>query len=253
VKLQDKVALVTAAGSGFGRATSLLFAQEGAKVIVTDINDDWGEETVNSIRREGREASFIHNDVSKASDVEKAIKMAVEKYGKIDILFNNAGIGQKPGAIEDIPEDEWDKVMSIDLKGIFLMAKYTVPYMKKEGKGSIICTASISGVRPRPMTSVYSAVKAGVVMFSRALAIELANFNIRVNSLCPVYAETHFTDRMSETTESASAMKNAIIAGIPLGRLATPNDIAKAALFYASEDSSFITGTDLYIDGGRAI
>lgn len=255
MKLTGKVALITGAGSGMGRATSVLFAQEGAKVIVADIDPKTGNETITLIKKNGQEAFFIQADVSKASDAEKMIKFTTDKYGRLDILYNNAGIPMPPILIENLPIDLWDRIIEVNFKSIFLASRIAIPIMKKQGGGVIINTSSVSGVRPRPGYSAYSASKAAAIMLTKALAIEVAPYKIRVNSISPVIAETPMlTGFFSENMKSdIEATRRAFLSTIPLGRMAQPEDTARAALYLASDDSSMVTGIDLYVDGGRAI
>jgi 3-oxoacyl-[acyl-carrier protein] reductase len=253
MRLANKVAIITGAGSGLGRASAILFAKEGAKVVVADINDDSGKETVEYIKSSGGEAIFVHTDVSKASDAENLIKATMEKFGKIDILFNNAGIPHRPIPVEDLPESIWDSTLAVNVKGIFLAAKYVTPIMKKAGKGVIINLASVSGLRPRPGNTAYATSKAAAIHLTKTLAIELASSNIRVNAINPVAADTPMLpDLLSEGVDINEA-KKALISGIPLGRLAQPEDVAYAALYLASDESSMLTGSYVNVDGGRGI
>jgi 3-oxoacyl-[acyl-carrier protein] reductase len=249
MKLSNKVALITGAGAGFGRESALLFAEEGAKIVVADLNGKAARETVELIKEKGGNAVSVEADVSKASDVANMVKIAVDTYGKLDILFNNAGIPQLPTPVEDLDEGLWDKIMSINLKGIFLGAKYAFPVMKKQGGGVIINTASISGKRPRPGSSAYATSKAAAIFLTKALAIEGAPSKIRVNAINPVAAETAMLPGLGVTKDAMPA----IIASIPMGRLAQPKDVAYAALYLASDEASLVTGIGLDVDGGRGI
>jgi 3-oxoacyl-[acyl-carrier protein] reductase len=255
MRLKDRTTLITGAAMGFGRAAALLFAKEGARVTVSDVDDTLGRETVETIKKAGGEAIFVHTDVTKASDAERAVKKTVDTFGAVDILFSNAGIPEKQKRIEDIPEDEWDTVLSVNLKGMFLMAKYTIPEMKKAGKGVIITTASVAGARPTGMTAAYNASKAAVVNLTKTLAMELAPFNIRANCISPGLADTHFMKVVFEHLDEEKS-RQAMKAGAsrqPLGRLTTPEDVANAALFLASDESSLITGTEIFVDAGRSV
>jgi len=253
MRLANKVAIITGAGSGLGRASAIMFVKEGAKVVVADINDDSGKETVATIKSSGGEAIFIHTDVSKASDVENLIKTTEDKFGKIDILFNNAGIPHGPTPIEDLPESLWDRVFSVNLKSIFLGAKYAAPVMKKAGKGVIINLASISGIRPRPRSAAYTTSKAAAIHLTKTLAAELASSNIRVNAINPVAIDTPLLDGLIGDGVDVNEAKKALIGSVPLGRLPTPEDIAYAALYLASDESSSVTGSSIDVDGGRGI
>lgn len=252
MKLANKVALITGSGSGFGRASALIFSKEGAKISVVDIDREGGQETVTSIKQKGGVAIFIQADVTKASDVEKMIKTTVDTYGRLDILFNNAGIAMVHSPIEEVPEDLWDRVMSVNVKSIFLACKYAVPIMKKQGAGVIINTSSIGGLRPRPTLCAYVASKGAVITLTKGLALEFAPYKIRVNCLTPVAADTPMHPKFFYEHELEEGRKRTI-ASIPLGRLARAEDVAYGALYLASEESSMVTGLCLNIDGGRGI
>jgi 3-oxoacyl-[acyl-carrier protein] reductase len=255
MKLKEKVALITGAGSGFGRATAILFAREGARVAVVDVNPETGQETVDMIVKEGKKASFVQADVSQSSDVKRMITFARDTYGRLDILYNNAGIPMANTPIEDVDEEIWDRVLDVNAKSIFLGAKYAVPIMKEQGGGVIINTSSISSVRPRPGLSAYTASKAAATFLTKSLAIELASHNIRVNSISPVAADTPMLPGFVQERyrQDMERVKQATIATIPLGKLAGVDDVAKAALYLASDDANMVTGVDLYVDGGRSI
>jgi 3-oxoacyl-[acyl-carrier protein] reductase len=252
MRLLNKIALITGSGSGIGRASAVLFSREGAKISIADIDEKGGRQTADLIKEKGGSAIFIETDVSKSSDVERMIKTTVDHYGKIDILFNNAGIGMSFIPIEQVDESLWDKIMDINAKGIFLGCKYAVPVMKRQGGGVIINTASISGVRPRPGLIAYSASKGAAILLTKALAIELAPFKIRVNCINPVVADTPFLTKNIDANQLEDA-KKAMMSTIPLGRLGQPEDMAHAALYLASEESTMVTGVSLDVDGGRGI
>ena len=254
MKLDGKVALITGAGSGFGKATAVLFAKEGAKVVVVDIDVEAAKKTVDLINQNGGEAFAVKADVSQAKDCENMIKSAVEKYGALDILHNNAGMPTLPTPVENTEEALWDRVMAVNLKSVFLGAKYAIPVMKNKG-GVIINTSSVSGVRVRPGNGAYATSKGAVTHFTKCLAVELGPHKIRVNSISPVISETPLglglmTDAMKKDME---ATRKIFLSTIPIGRIVVPEDVAKAALFLASDDSPMCTGMDLLVDGGRAI
>ncbi len=250
MRLVNKVAVITGAGSGIGRASACLFAKEGAKVSVVDINIAGGQETVELIRRGGGVAQFIRADVTKASDVEQMIKATVSAYTRLDILFNNAGVPMSFTPIEEVDEELFDKILAVNLKGIFLGCKYATPVMKKQGGGVIINTASIAGLRARPGLNAYCASKGGAIVLTQALGI--APYNIRVNAITPVAADTPMLPGFIGDKDLEEGRK-AFIATIPLGRLATSEDIAYAALYLASDESSMVTGACIKVDGGRGI
>jgi 3-oxoacyl-[acyl-carrier protein] reductase len=247
MRLANKIAIITGAGSGIGRASAYLFAQEGAKLVIADINDTGGKETVAKIKEKSHEAIFVHTDVSVAADVENLVKASKDKFGKMDILFNNAGIRMTPSPVEAIEESAWDHLYAINVKSVFLTAKYIVPEMKKSGNGVIINNASIGAIRPRMHTTAYASTKSAVIMLTKTLALELAPYNIRVNCINPVATETPMTAGFSKEHIKAS------ISTIPLGRWGKPEDIAYAALYLASDESSMLTGASLNVDGGRSI
>ena len=249
MRLSGKVALITGSGSGMGQAAAVLFAQEGAKVCVVDIDGEAAKKTAALIKEKGGEAVAYQADVSKAADVEAMVKFVVDKYGKLDILYNNAGFPMVPTPMEDIGEELWDKIMGVNLKGIFFGCKYAVPVMKKQGGGVILTTASISGVRPRPGQAPYATAKAGAIMLTKAMAIELAPAKIRVNCINPTATETPMLPKLGATPDRVAG----IVSTIPLGRLAQPIDVAYAALYLASDEAAMVTGIGLEVDGGRGI
>jgi NAD(P)-dependent dehydrogenase (short-subunit alcohol dehydrogenase family) len=249
MKLKNKVALITGAGSGIGRATAILFAKEGAKVVVADIVKEAAEETVKLIKEAGGDAIFAIADVTKASDVQKMIETAMNYYGRLDILVNNAGVNIM-APISETSEELWDKIININLKGVFLGCKYAAPVMIKQGGGVIINTASTFAFVGALNFSAYCASKGGVAAFTRALALELAPYKIRVNCICPGTIETPLVKQIWEKSGKPEEMRESRLKLHPIGRLGKPEDVANAALFLASDDSSFITGTALFVDGG---
>jgi 3-oxoacyl-[acyl-carrier protein] reductase len=253
MRLKDKVALITGAGSGFGRASAVLFAKEGAKVVVADISDEGGKQTVNLLKKAGGEGIFVHTDVTKPSEVQQAIKTAMENYKKLDILYNNAGYLGKTAPVENLEEAVWDYVYAVNVKSIFLGAKYAAPEMKKRGGGVILNTASVSGDRPRPNMTAYSSSKGAAETLTKGLAVELAPFNIRVNCISPVAADTPMLPQFAPAGADKAAFIKALASTIPLRRLATAEDVAYAALYLASDEASLITGVILQVDGGRNV
>ncbi len=252
MRLANKVAIITGGSSGIGRASACLFAKEGSRVVVADIDDVGGEETANTVNSSGGEAIFVHTDVTIASEVQSLSRVTVDTFGKIDVLFNNAGRIPRPTAVEDIDESLWDQIYALNVKGVFLMTKYVVPEMKKAGGGVIINTASISGLRPRPNSTAYSSSKAAVIMLTKALAIELAPYNIRANCISPVATDTPMLRQAAEGM-GWDKFKKIRENTIPLGHLAKPEDSAYAALYLASDESSMLTGTCINVDGGRGV
>lgn len=240
MRLKDKVAVVTGGSSGIGEDTVRLFVQEGAKVVISDVNDEKGESLAEEL---GEAAIYQHADVAKEDDVEALIKKAVDHFGKLDILFSNAGIGSLSPA-DELSAEDWKKVLGINLDGVFFGAKHAVKAMKESGGGSIINTASILGHVGQAQTGPYSASKGAVVNFTRTLGIEYAQDNIRVNAVCPGYIETPLLDQLEDE------MRQQLINLHPIGRLGRSEEVAKAVLFLASDDASFVTGTSLLVDGG---
>jgi len=249
MRLEDRVAVITGAGSGMGRASAQLFAKEGAKVVVADIDPAGGQETVELIKDAGGEATFVQVDVSKVSDLERMIKTAVETYGKLDILYNHAGI-PGPGGIEEVDEESWGKAMDTNLKGGFFATKFAIPEMRKTGGGSILFTSSVSGLVGSPLSPQYSAGKGGVVMLAKALAVALGADNIRVNCICPGATDTPMLPQFFGRVPDPDAAGQTYINSLPIKRWGKPEDIAYAALFLASDESSYITGVALPVDGG---
>ncbi len=246
--LKDKVAVVTGAASGFGRDTCLLFAQEGAKVVAVDYDAEGAEKTAQQIKETNGDAISLKADVSSNKDVANMIETAVQTYGKIDILFNNAGI-YIPGKAHEAAENDWDQVININLKGVYLGSKHAIPHMLKNGGGVIINTASAGGIIGFPDAAAYAASKGGVVSLTKAMAVDYAKENIRVNCICPGTGETGLTKEVLENKQ----LKEMFLAPIPMGKFAQPQDVAKAALFLASDLSSYITGVALPVDGGWTV
>lgn len=252
MRLENKVAVITAAGSGMGRASALRFAQEGARVVVSDLDPAGGAGTVDLISESGGEALFVQADAGSVDDMQRLVQATVEKFGKLDILFNHAGI-PGPRGLEQVQEAEWDSAMSILSKGGFFACKFAVPEMRKAGGGAILFTSSISGFGGSPNSPLYSLAKGGLIMLVKSLALLLARDNIRVNGIAPGLVETPMLPRffgVNADEENWKAVAKQALSFIPLGRFARAEDIANAALFLASEEASYITGTTLLVDGG---
>ncbi len=248
MRLQDKVALITGAGSGIGRETATLFATEGASVVVVDINDATGQETVSMIETAGGKASYVHADVSKTADAEKMIYGAEETFGKLNVLFNNAGISHfNDDDAVNTDEAVWDLTMNINLKGVFLGCKYGIPALRRAGGGSIINTASFVAILGAATPQLaYTASKGGVLSMTRELAVIHARENIRVNALCPGPLRTELLMKYLDT----EAKRQRRLVHIPMGRFGEAKEIAQAVLFLASDESSFVTGATFMVDGG---
>lgn len=248
-RLENKVAIVTGGASGFGQGIVELFAGEGAKVVVADINAEGAAEVA---RRAGNSAISIKCDVTDKGDVSEMMKAAVQKFGGLDILINNAGFTHKNQSLMTISEDEFDRMYEINVKAIYLATLASVPLFEKRGGGVIINTASTGALRPRPGLTWYNSSKGAVVVMTKSMAAELAPMNIRVNATCPVIGETGLLESfmgMPDTPEN----RERFVSSIPMGRMSTPEDVAKATLFLASDEAQFITGVALEVDGGRCI
>ena len=252
MRLDGKVALITGAASGvrgelmgFGGAGAWLFAKEGAKVVVSDIDEERGDQTASQIREDGGEAIFVKLDTTREEDWTNAVQVTISSFGKLDVLVNNAGIGGRQ-TVEETTEGMWDAQMNVNAKGAFLGTKHAVPAMRKAGGGSIVNISSILGLVGSPSSAAYSASKGAIRLFTKATAIQYATDNIRANSVHPGYALTP----MTEKSFSISDVGPLRLSRIPAGRFANADDIAYGLLYLASDESSFVTGSELVIDGG---
>ena len=248
-RLRGKIAIVTGAATGIGKASSLLFAQEGAFLVLADIDEIKGQQVATEISTAGGKAAFVQTDVSKSEEVQHLVNKALGIEGKIDVLFNNAAINYF-GSVTDTPDEVWDQVMRINVRSVFLGCKYTIPIMKDNGGGSIINTASVAGIVGLKNLAAYTASKGAVMQLTKNLALDYASFGIRVNALCPGVTATEMTLKVIADSPDPDATRRRYDTGRPMGRMGEPNEIAQAALFLASEESSYITGTSLVVDGG---
>src|SRR5579872_4064547 len=248
MRLQDKVAIITGAGSGIGREAALIFAREGARVVVADMNADAGGQTVADIGEAGGEAIFISVNVAQATSVAALVHETEERFGRLDIIFNNAGIfPDADGSVLDTTEEVWDLVMNVNLKGVFLGCKYAIPAMQRAGGGSIINVASfVALVGAATPQIAYTASKGGVLSMTREIAVEFARRNIRANALCPGPVDTP----LLQSILSDPVKRERRVVHIPMGRFARPREIAQAALFLASDEASYVNGATFTVDGG---
>ena len=246
-RFEGKVALVTGGGSGIGRATSLAFAGEGAKVVIDDINVEGGEETVRLIKEAGGEAVFVKADVSKAPEVEAMVQKAIDTYGRLDCAYNNAGIGEPLKRVHKTTEDNFDRLMATNLKGVYLCMKYEIPPMLKQGKGSIVNTASLAGLKGLSGQAAYVASKHGVVGLTKSAAIEYATLGIRINCICPGVINTPL---IAPNMKGRPQVEKGYIDMEPIGRLGKPEEIAAAVLWLSSDEASFAVGSIFSVDGG---
>nr|WP_304216665.1 glucose 1-dehydrogenase [Fredinandcohnia onubensis] len=250
MRLQGKVALITGAGSGIGRETAQLFAKEGALVVVNDYSEEGGLETLELIKNNGGEAIFIQADVTKADEVQRMVEEIISRTGKIDVLFNNAGISGV-GMLHETSEELWDKVVNVNIKGVYMTSKYVIPHMIERKEGAIINMSSCIAEIGLKLRAVYATTKGAVLSLTKSMQVDYAPYNIRVNALLPgtiltPFVENYLKNSYDDPEEAIEGIKKRQLSG-NLGR---PDDVAKAALFLASDESSFMMGAPLYIDGG---
>jgi NAD(P)-dependent dehydrogenase (short-subunit alcohol dehydrogenase family) len=244
---EGKVAVVTGAASGIGRATAIAFAREGAKVVVADVGVEGGQETVCQIQREGGEAIFVRTDVSKAEEVEAMVATTIAEYGRLDVAFNNAGIEGQPAPTADCTRENWDRTIGINLTGVWLCMKAEIPRMLANGGGAIVNCSSIAGLVGFTGIPAYAASKHGVVGLTKTAALDDATAGIRVNAVCPGVIQTPMIDRFTGGTAEAKAQLTSLE---PVGRFGTPEEVATSVLWLCSDAASFVTGVALPVDGG---
>ena len=248
-QLHGKVALITGAASGIGRATALLFAREGAAVVIADVNEPGGQSVATEITNSGGQAIFEPADVTRAGDCQRVVERTMREFGGIDVLFNNAGIIRRASVVE-LSEEDWDRVMAVNVKAIFLLCRQVIPIMASAGGGSIINAASGWGLAGGPRAAVYCASKGAVVLLTKAMAVDHGAQNIRVNCICPGDTDTNMLRNEAQQLGEPNDQFLAEAARRPLGRVGKAEEIAQAALYLASDAASFVTGTALVVDGG---
>jgi NAD(P)-dependent dehydrogenase (short-subunit alcohol dehydrogenase family) len=245
-----KVAFVTGAGSGIGRAAVLAFAREGASVVVADVSEQSNQETARMIDELGGRALAVTCDVARVEDVRSALDKTIEAFGRLDIAFNNAGVEENIGTTADLKEEEWDRIININLRGIFLCLKYEIPLMLKQGAGAIVNTSSGAGIVGFKGIPAYTASKHGVIGLTKTAALDYAQLNIRVNAVCPGFIDT---EMMRRFTGGTSEGRGKVIAMEPMGRMGKPEEIAAAVVWLCSDAASFVTGHALAVDGGFVV
>jgi 3-oxoacyl-[acyl-carrier protein] reductase len=253
MKLEQRVAVVTGGGSGIGAAAARAFAREGARVIVTDVNEAGAKATLEQIEKAGGQGLALRADVTQAADNQAIVERAVAAWGRLDVYFANAGVSQWKSYVEEVDEAIFDRIFDVNVKGVWLGAKYALPVMKRQRRGVFLVNASTAALRPRLGSQTYAASKGAVVTLTKALALEGAPHGVRVVALAPVATQTPMLSTFRNAPEVDEEGLARYIATIPLGRLNEPEDIAAAVIFLASDDAAMITGTCVEIDGGRCI
>jgi NAD(P)-dependent dehydrogenase (short-subunit alcohol dehydrogenase family) len=248
-RFEGRVALVTGGAAGIGRAICLQLAREGAAVAIADRDEDGGRETLALVEKSGGTGLSLRMDVAREADVASAVEQALARFGSIDALFNNAGV-ELSRALHDTTTEEWDRVLDVNLKGMFLVSRQVLPVMMRQGRGAVVNTSSISGLLGWPGSAAYCSSKGGVIALTRQMAVDYAPHGIRVTCICPGTTLTPMIERLFGLEKDPAASRKSIEAMHPLGRLARPEEIAEAALFLASDEASFITGVALPVDGG---
>jgi 3-oxoacyl-[acyl-carrier protein] reductase len=253
MRLKDRVAIVTGAGSGIGAASALAMAREGARVLVVDLDEAGAKATVEQIEKAGGEAAATRADVARASDNQAIVEQTVARWGRLDVFYANAGVPQWKSDVEDVDESVFDQIFAVNVKGVWLAAKYALPVMKRQRRGVFLITASTAAIRPRPGGQTYAASKGAVVTLSKALALEAAPHGVRVVAIAPVATHTPMLPTfMNKKAVDAEGLRQ-YEATVPLGRLNQPEDLAATAVFLASDDAAMITGSCVEVDGGRCI
>ena len=252
-RFSDRSVIVTGAGSGFGEATAKRFAAEGAKVVVSDIDQKRGDQVVENIVKEGGKAICVVCDVSVEAQVEQLVRLAQSEYGGVDVMINNAGYSHMSKLLWKISVEEFDAVFAVNVRGVFLGCKHVIPVMIEQRGGVIVNIASVGAIAPRAGVTPYNGTKGAVLTMTKGLAMETARHNIRVNAVNPVAAETGFMKGAMGVDQLEDSDRERLISTIPLGRMAEPFDVAAAVTFLSSEDARFITGTSLNVDGGRSV
>ncbi len=252
MRLKDKVAVITGAATGIGRAAAILFGREGARVVFGDVNDAEAEQTLRLAREAGAELTYVRCDVRRPADVQTLVDTAVRAHGRLDVLFSNAGVNYY-GKVHEIAEEDWNDCLSLNLAGHYRCMKFAIPRMLRQGGGSIVLTASIQGLVAFERFAPYAAAKGGIVQLTRQAALDYAPDNIRVNCICPGSIRTPMNPEMMDPSLDGGVRLQRSSAMVPMGRVGEPEEIAHAALFLASDEASYITGHVLSVDGGLAI
>jgi 3-oxoacyl-[acyl-carrier protein] reductase len=253
MKLEGRVAVVTGGGSGIGAAAALAFAREGARVVVTDANEAGAKVVLEQIEKAGGQGLALRADVTQAADTQAIVERATATWGRLDLYFANAGVSQWKNYVEEVAEETFDRIFAVNVKGVWLGAKYALPVMKRQRRGVFIVNASTAAIRPRPGSQTYAASKGAVVTLTKALALEAAPHGVRVVAIAPVATHTPMLPTFMNKVEVDEEGLRQYIATVPLGRLNEPQDLANTAVFLASDDAAMITGSCIEVDGGRCI
>lgn len=253
MKLRDKVAVITGAGSGIGAASAFALAAEGARIVIVDVNEAGAKDVADRIDKHGGQAIAIAADVTRAADNQAAVDRAVAQWGRLDVFFANAGVPQWKTDVEEVDEATFERIMNVNVKGVWLGAKAALPVMKRDRRGVFLITASTAAIRPRPGGQIYAASKGAVVTLAKALALEVAPFGVRVVAICPVATHTPMLPTFMNKVQVDDEGLKRYEATVPLGRLNQPEDVARVAVFLASDDAAMITGSTVEVDGGRCI